>query len=42
VGESSILSKLSENMQIAIAAGIPALLAFIFGIFYFRIKRKTH
>ena len=41
VGESSILSKLSENMQIAIAGGIPALIAFIFGIFYFRKKRKT-
>jgi hypothetical protein len=42
VGESSILSELTENMQIAIAGGIPALIAFIFGVFYFRKKSKTH
>jgi LPXTG-motif cell wall-anchored protein len=29
-------------MQIAIAGGIPALIAFIFGVFYFRKKSKTH
>ena len=39
VGDTPLLSKLTENMQIALAGGIPALIAFICGIYFFRKKR---
>lgn len=44
VGEVSLFSKfsrLSENMQIAIAGGIPMLIAFISGIYFFRKKYQS-
>ena len=40
VGSVSLLSKLSENMQIALAGGISAVIAFIGGIYFFRKRSK--
>ena len=40
VGTPSLLSNLNENIQIAIAGGVSALITFIFGILYYRKKRK--
>lgn len=40
VGDMPLFSTLSENMQIALAGGIPAFIAFISGIYFFRRKRN--
>ena len=42
VGNTPFLSKLSDNVKIALAGGIPALVAFIGGIYFFRKKRMMN
>lgn len=42
VGSTPFLSKLSDNVKIALAGGIPALVAFIGGIYFFRKKRMMN